>query len=380
MRKLFAVIIALTLSTVVKAQVARIEIKNIPVSNHASGVIYAAGSFNNWNPKDEKFKFQKDDTGNYFIELKLANGNYEYKITRGGWDKVECKKGGAEIANRVLKVESDITIQITVEEWADNIPAKPKRSTASKNVKIIDTAFHIPQLNRMRRVLIYLPDNYATSGKRYPVMYLHDGQNVFDDATSYAGEWGIDEYLDSTKASQCIVVAIDNGGNKRMNEYCPYDFTLNPLKPKENKGEGVQYVDFLAKTLKPFIDKKYRTLKNKKNTFTTGASMGGLISLYAVLKYPKVFGGAGVFSPSVWICKEDLLKLVKTAGKKINSKIYFYCGKLEGPGMVSDMLKAFEELAAVSKSKMTTVIRDDGKHNEPTWRKEFPFFYEWIIK
>lgn len=380
MRKLFAVIIALTLSTVVKAQVARIEIKNIPVSNHASGVIYAAGSFNNWNPKDEKFKFQKDDTGNYFIELKLANGNYEYKITRGGWDKVECKKGGAEIANRVLKVESDITIQITVEEWADNIPAKPKRSTASKNVKIIDTAFHIPQLNRMRRVLIYLPDNYATSGKRYPVMYLHDGQNVFDDATSYAGEWGIDEYLDSTKASQCIVVAIDNGGNKRMNEYCPYDFTLNPLKPKENKGEGVQYVDFLAKTLKPFIDKKYRTLKNKKNTFTTGASMGGLISLYAVLKYPKVFGGAGVFSPSVWICKEDLLKLVKTAGKKINSKIYFYCGKLEGPGMVSDMWKAFEELAAVSKSKMTTVIRDDGKHNEPTWRKEFPFFYEWIIK
>lgn len=380
MRKLFAVIIALTLSTVVKAQVTRIEIKNIPISNHVSGVIYAAGSFNNWNPKDEKFKFQKDDTGNYFIELKLANGNYEYKITRGGWDKVECKKGGVEIANRVLKVESDITIQITVEEWADNIPAKPKRSTASKNVKIIDTAFHIPQLNRMRRVLIYLPDNYATSGKRYPVMYLHDGQNVFDDATSYAGEWGIDEYLDSTKASQCIVVAIDNGGNKRMNEYCPYDFTLNPLKPKENKGEGVQYVDFLVKTLKPFIDKKYRTLKNKKNTFTTGASMGGLISLYAVLKYPKVFGGAGVFSPSVWICKEDLLKLVKTAGKKINSKIYFYCGKLEGPGMVSDMLKAFEELAAVSKSKMTTVIRDDGKHNEPTWRKEFPFFYEWIIK
>lgn len=379
MRKLFAVIIALTLSTVVQAQVTRIEIKDIPGNTASSNEIYAAGSFNNWNPKDEKFKFQKDDTGNYFIELKLANGNYEYKITRGGWDKVECKKGGAEIANRVLKVESDITIQITVEEWTDNIPAKTKKSTASKNVKIIDTAFHIPQLNRMRRVLIYLPDNYATSGKRYPVMYLHDGQNVFDDATSYAGEWGIDEYLDSTKASQCIVVAIDNGGNKRMNEYCPYDFTLNPLKPKENKGEGVQYVDFLAKTLKPFIDKKYRTLKNKKNTFTTGASMGGLISLYAVLKYPKVFGGAGVFSPSVWICKEDLLKLVKTTGKKANSKIYFYCGKLEGPGMVPDMLKAFEELAAVSKSKMTTVIRNDGKHNEPTWRKEFPFFYEWIM-
>ena len=108
--------------------------------------------------------------------------------------------------------------------------------------------------------------------------------------------------------------------------------------------------------------------------------MGGLISFYAVLKYPKVFGGAGVFSPSVWICKEDLLKLVKTTGKKVNSKIYFYCGKLEGPGMVPDMLKAFEELAAVSKSKMTVVIRDDGKHNEPTWRKEFPLFYKWYYE
>ena len=165
-----------------------------------------------------------------------------------------------------------------------------------------------------------------------------------------------------------------------MNEYSPYDFTLNPQKPKENKGEGSQYVDFLAKTLKPFIDKKYRTLKDKKNTFITGSSMGGLISFYAVLKYPKVFGGAGVFSPSVWICKEELLNLVKTTGKKVNSKIYFYCGKLEGTGMVPDMLKAFEELAAVSKSKMTTVIRDDGKHNEPTWRKEFPLFYNWIMQ
>lgn len=373
MGKLFAVIIALTCSAGIEAQVARIEIKNIPGNTAASNEIYAAGSFNNWNPKDEKFKFQKDDRGIYFVELKLANGNYEYKVTRGGWDKVECKKGGAEIANRVLKVESDITIQISVEEWADNIPSKPEISTATKKVKIIDTAFLIPQLNRTRRIWIYLPANYTSSKLLYPVLYIHDGQNVFEDTTAFSGEWGVDEFLDSTKVKQCIVVAIDNGANKRINEYCPYDME------RFGTGEGNQYIDFLAKTLKPYIDKKYRTLRNRQNTFVAGSSMGGLISMYAILKYPKVYGGAGVFSPAFWIAPK-IFDEIKKRGKKVKGKIYLYAGKQEGETMVPYMLKALELLATISKSKTSTVIRNDGKHNEATWRKEFPLFYEWIIK
>ncbi len=121
---------------------------------------------------------------------------------------------------------------------------------------------------------------------------MHDGQNVFDDSTSFAGEWGVDETLDSISShgKEIIVVAVDHGGQKRINEYCPYDME------KFGKGEGNQYVDFLVKDLKPFIDKNYRTEKDKQNTFIAGSSMGGLISMYAVLKYPGVFGGAGVFS------------------------------------------------------------------------------------
>jgi predicted alpha/beta superfamily hydrolase len=359
----------------------RVQVTNyVNIKDYNSERLFITGSFNSWNPADNNFKMLYKPSGVAYVDIKLVKGTYEYKICRGDWGKVECRSDGLNITNRILKIESDTTISITIESWKDNFSEKVRATTASKNVKVIDTAFLIPQLNRVRRVLIYLPENYSNPKTHYPVLYIHDGQNVFDDATSFAGEWGVDEFLDSTKTRQCIVVAIDNGGNKRMNEYSPYDFTLNPQKPKENKGEGSQYVDFLAKTLKPFIDKKYRTQKEKKNTFITGSSMGGLISFYAILKYPKVFGGAGIFSPSVWICKEDLLNLVKTAGKKVNSKIYFYCGKLEGTGMVPDMLKAFEELATVSKSKMTTVIRDDGKHNEPTWRKEFPLFYEWIMQ
>ena len=132
------------------------------------------------------------------------------------------------------------------------------------------------------------------------------------------------------------------------------------------------------KTLKPFIDKNYRTLKDKENSFIAGSSMGGLISLYAVLKYPKVFGGVGIFSPAFWISGTKIFDGIKKQGKKVNSRIYFYGGKQEGETMVPDMLKAFESMAKVSKSKMTTVIRDDGKHNEARWRIEFPLFYDWI--
>ncbi len=201
---------------------------------------------------------------------------------------------------------------------------------------------------------------------------MHDGQNVFDDATSFSGEWGVDEFLDTTRSRPCIVVAVDHGGDKRINEYSPYDME------KFGKGEGDAYVDFLVNTLKPYIDKHYRTLKDRENTFVAGSSMGGLISMYAILKYPKTFGGAGVFSPSFWIAPK-IYDAIKEKGEKIKGKIYFYAGKQESENMVTDMLKAFEKMSDVSKAGMTTVIRDDGKHNEATWRKEFPLFYSWLI-
>lgn len=353
----------------------QLTIKSLPEYHATESSIYAAGSFNGWNPQDDNYKFKKDEKGNYFLNITLDAGTYEYKITRGGWDKAECKKNGTSIENRALKVEGDKTIEISIEEWQDRFPTQPKRSTASKNVCIIDTAFLIPQLKRTRRIWIYLPEEYYSNPKsKYPVLYMHDGQNVFDDSTSYSGEWGVDEFLDSTKSKQCIVVAIDNGGNKRLNEYNPYD------NARFGKGEGGLYVDFLVNTLKPFIDKHYRTLKGKKTTFIAGSSMGGLISMYAVLKYPTVFGGAGVFSPSFWITGTKINDDIISLGNKVNSKIYFYCGKQEGENMLPGMLKVFDEMKTVSKSKMTTVTRKDGKHNEATWRKEFPLFYEWLMK
>lgn len=379
----FFIVMLLALSVTAQQKI-RIEINSLPSNNPDNSSIFAAGNFNGWNPQHKNYQFQKNEKG-YFLELSLTTGSYEYKITRGGWDKVECTKEGKDVGNRTLKVDADASIDLSVEGWKDLFASssQPRKSTANKNVQIIDTAFFIPQLNRTRRVWVYLPPGYNGSTKKYPVLYMHDGQNVFDDATSFSGEWGVDEAIDTLglKTNECIVVGIDNGGDKRLNEYCPYDFNLSGIAAnnKANVGEGSKYVDFLVKTLKPFIDKKYRTLKDKSHTFTAGSSMGGLISMYSVLKYPKVFGGAGVFSPAFWVGPK-IFDDMKAKGKKVKAKIYFYAGDEEGESMVPMTIRAFNDMHRVSKSKMATVIRSGGKHNEARWRAEFPLFYEWMMQ
>lgn len=382
MRKtLLAVLFLFNMIMAFSQHTTRLQLATLPAYHPSGANIYLAGSFNGWQPGAADYMFQRDTSGKYFIDLKLADGVYEYKITRGSWDKSECKKNGSPTANRSLTVSSDEVLELSVEEWADRFAAEPVKSTASKNVRVIDTAFWMPSLKRTRRVWIYLPACYDHCKKRFPVLYMHDGQNLFDNATSYSGEWGVDEYLDSLKmdASHCIVVAVDHGGSQRLNEYSPFDFELKGIgaMSKSNNGEGVAYAAFLVNTLKPYIDKNYRTAKDRRNTAIAGSSMGGLISLYAVLNYPRVFGAAGIFSPAFWVAPA-IFDEINAKGKKVNAKIYFYAGKLEGETMVPDMLKAYQQLSKVSRSRMQAVIRDDGRHNENTWRHEFPLFYEWI--
>ncbi|HPG11201.1 MAG TPA: alpha/beta hydrolase-fold protein, partial [Chitinophagaceae bacterium] len=140
-----------------------------------------------------------------------------------------------------------------------------------------------------------------------------------------------------------------------------------------------EYLEFIVKDLKPYIDKHYRTRKNRQNTFIAGSSMGGLISMYAILKYPKVFGGAGVFSPAFWV-NPEIQNYTKEYGKRVKGKIYFYAGKQESDEMVADMQEAYNSLKEVSKARLQIIINENGKHNETTWRNEFPEFYYWLMK
>ncbi len=347
-------------------------IDKFPFYKTGDSSIYVAGSFNNWNPKDKNYrlKSQINKTG---ITIDLPAGMFEYKFTRGSWAQCEAAEGGKKQPNRQISLNGDTTIHVEIKNWADHFAMEKKISTASKNVHILKSNFFIPQLKRHRRIWIYLPASYSQSKKSYPVLYMQDGQNIFDDATSFSGEWGVDETLDTLalEVEQSIVVGIDNGGDKRVNEYNPYDMQ------QFGKGEGKLYAEFLVKNLKPYIDKNFRTKKDQPNTFIAGSSMGGLISFYVLLKYPEVFGGAGVFSPALWMAPQ-LFQDVDKNGGKVKGKIYFYAGKQEGDQMVPDMLSLLEKMHQISKAKMKTVIREEGIHSEANWRKEFPDFYKWI--
>jgi predicted alpha/beta superfamily hydrolase len=352
----------------------KIELHNLPLNNNTS--YYLAGNFNNWMPNDTAFKF-KLNNGFLVLEKKLTAKNYEYKITKGSWESVETGPSGNNIPNRSFNLNKDTLIKPVIAAWANDFKKQLKKHTASVNVSLMDSLFFIPQLNVKRRICIYLPPSYATlTKKRYPVLYLQDGQNVFDNFIGNYGEWGVDEILDSLSAKkypECIVVAIDHGGTERLKEY-------NPYLSKYGEGKGKQYVDFLVKTLKPHIDKTYRTLSNKKQTSIAGSSMGGLIAMYAIATYPNVFGNAGIFSPAFWLAK-TINTDVKTAAKTLQkSKIYFVAGGLEGKQMVNDMEEMYKILNPNGKNKnIQMLVKKEGKHSEWFWHSQFSDFYKFII-
>ena len=338
--------------------------------------VYVSGNFNNWNPKDENYKLKPFGGNRKSIVFKdMAPGTYAFKFTRGSLDKLETTADGRDINDRVLEVNGDLSLEFTIPGWKDDYPEKPKRYTASPQVRLLDTAFNMPQLNRKRRIWIYLPKGYATSSKLYPVLYMHDGQNLFNEKTAAGGEWGVDECLDTLQAKlskECIVVGIDHGGDKRNTEYNPYDNLQN------GKGEGKLYVDFMATTLKPFIDSKYRTKKGPENTYIAGSQLGGLISLYAVIQYPNVFGAAGVFSP-VFYTTPFIYSDAENFVSPGMPKFYLYAGGKETATSVPDLQRMGDILQKKPKYNIRRVITPLGQPNETYWRQEFAGFYKWIM-
>ncbi len=253
-----------------------------------------------------------------------------------------------------------------------------KVSTASAEVIVLNETFVMPGLNRSRQVRLYLPPGYQSSEKRYPVLYMHDGQNVFDNATAYAGEWEVDETLNTLAAAgqlELIVVAIDNGGEKRMTE-------LNPVDHAEfGKTEGKAYLEFIANTVKPYIDQHYRTLADVEHTGIMGSSMGGLISHYALLQFPQVFGKAGIFSPSYWALGEQV-QWFENQPVAANARLYFYMGGEEGDTMVPDMKRVYQ--AALTQGHPTELAQyhlvAEAEHNEAAWRNEFKTAVLWLFE
>lgn len=368
-------LIMLIMTNATFAQVS-IILKKIPANTPTNPTLYLASSLNNWNPKDSNYSFKMNADGYYEITLPNQPKEIEFKITQGSWDHSEANADGTPAANHKADLNATKSVEIVIPRWT--IPQQ-KKHTISGDVRILSNNFKVPQLNTTRRIWIYLPPNYHKTKKRYPVIYMQDGQNLFDDATSFSGEWGVDETLNRFGEKgelSAIVVGIDNGGSERLDEYSPWE------NDKYKKGgKGSLYLEFLVKTLKPFIDKSFRTYRGPKNTAVIGSSMGGLISFYAGIKYPQIFGKVGVFSPSFWFSDKNLMAYMNRNHKNLkHSKFYFVAGANEGDDMPGHIREVEKKLLQFIPAKDIHVkIDQDGTHSEGYWRREFGNAVLWLF-
>jgi predicted alpha/beta superfamily hydrolase len=348
----------------------------LPANTPPEDVIYIAGNFNGWNPGDPAYALSKNDDQKWFITSAVApeGTQIQYKFTRGSWATVEKGPNGEEIGNRLFTYGNGDTVFITIHNWAQGgVPV----STAADNVIVMDEDFEMPQFGRTRRIWLYLPPDYETSGMNYPVLYMHDGQNLFDAATSFAGEWEVDETLNELFQQGLqvpIVVGIDNGGDYRIAEYTPWPH------PIYGGGDGDLYMEFIVETLKPYIDQNYRTFTGREHTGILGSSLGGLISHYGALKHQGVFSKAGVFSPSFWY-SDSVWSFTSEAGLQDVMRIYLMCGGAEGQGTINDMMEMQDSLLAIGfpADEISVKVIPGGQHNEQLWRQDFEEAYRWLF-
>lgn len=356
-----------------------LKVNSIPLNTPSDASIYAVGTFNNWNPADPTKILTSIGNGQYSITINPPVGEVKFKFTRGAWATVEGNANGGYLPDRVHNYNGQpTTLELSILTWEDL--GGGGNGTAAPNVFVMDDDFYMPQLNRYRRIWLYLPPDYQTTAKKYPVLYMHDGQNLFDKATTAFGtEWEVDESLNELHQQGdygCIVVGIDNGP-QRLDEYSPWFNTQY-----QEGGEGGLYVDFIANTLKPHIDSLYRTLPGRSTTGIMGSSMGGLISMYAFSERQDVFSKAGIFSPAFWFAGAEPANHTSSHPKQGEARVYFLAGGDEPNYVETDMQEVANAMttAGFSPSEKYFYVPNDGGHNEAFWQREFPDAYEWLFQ
>jgi predicted alpha/beta superfamily hydrolase len=237
----------------------------------------------------------------------------------------------------------------------------------------------IPALTgeKTRKAFVYVPASYENSKKRFPVLYMFDGHNLFTDEEATFGKcWGLEEYLNKT-GTQLIVAAVEcnTEGNGRLSEYSPLDFTM--FKSGERiKGRGKTYMDWLVGTFKPLIDENFRTLPDRANAAIAGSSMGGLMTLFALAKYNKFFGKGAALSPSLWTGNNALPPFLASGKYGKDTVLYMDYGSKEFANHAQQKQLFFEASTCLMQKNvlLTTRIVPNGSHCEASWERQIPLF------
>lgn len=339
--------------------------------------VYISGNFNQWMTQDGNYRMEKVGKGLYHYVFP-ENFPYQepmlYKFTRGDWSEVEIDQYGNRTENRVSYLKKGIQRE-HVHKWRHNW--LPFKSNYLPEVHLISKEFEIPQLNKKRKVWALLPHDYHQTSERYPVMYLQDAQNLFNEQSAF-GNWEIDKKLAvmaEYQIGKIIVIAVEHADKERVLEYNVGNTVLG-------QGQGKQYIRFLADTLKPFVDQHFRTKPERIYTGIGGSSMGGLVSIFSGLMYPEVFGKLMIFSPSLWVVPKIKLSFLDLYDPQ-DFRIYLYAGGNESATMVEHVKKfrkkLLEKESYTNKMKVRLSINEHGKHSETYWSDEFPKAMEWLF-
>ncbi len=374
---------ACTLSTVQGDPTVAVEFRvSVPAGTPKDSAIYLSGNLpalGHWRADGVKLK--RHENGRFHTTVSLPEGSAaEYKVTRGSWATVEKNTEGAEIANRTLSVSVPTTVEIEVARWATPSAASGARTpTRTGNIKFHHD-FASRNLNNKRTLIVYLPPGYEDAARRFPVLYMHDGQNIFDASTCFAGaEWQADEHaqrlITAGRITPIIIVGIYNNAD-RSDEYTP-----NRDDRFGAGGKGPLYAKFVVDEVKPFIDRTYRTKPGREHTAIAGSSLGGLISLYICAQHPDTFSKCGIVSPALMWNDGRLVRDIEERASWIKRvRFWLDMGTAEGSDLDSfnDGIARTRQLAAVFKDNGLTAERDyryveipGGHHNEKDWAARF---------
>jgi predicted alpha/beta superfamily hydrolase len=350
---------------------------SVPATTPDDAQIWITGNHDqlgNWNGKGAQLK----EIGPQLYEFAAnfpAGSEIEFKFTRGSFTSVEKTAQGHEKTNRKLRISGNTehSERITVEAWADQLQATPAQPEISGWYSLLRSV-KSEHLEPARDVIVWLPPSYPRNHTlRYPVIYMHDGQNLFDANTAFGGnEWGVDEvmldYIAGSHAGQlneAIVVGICNTAD-RMSEYTPFP------DPKHSGGNGDNYVKFIVEELKPMIDGQFRTRPDRASTFIGGSSLGGLISLYAGITRPQTFGGIIAMSPSIWWANGAIIDWLlehNIAGYK--GRIWVDMGTREGDEAIEYTRKLAGEIGKNAPEFKGMRYREfsGATHSEKSWHQ-----------
>ena len=360
----------------------------VPPNTPADQVLYLSGSvpaLGNWDAAGVPLARQPDGTYRATVPDLLNSMDYAFKVTRGTWGSVETDAGGKEIPNHTFTAGRDGAVNVAVANWVDTGQSVPGRVTMTGDVRL-HKKFHSNLLNNDRTLIVYLPPDYEKDkSARFPVLYLQDGQNLFDEATSYQGiEWKLDEAAQELngqhKIRPAILVGVYNTP-ARDAEYTP------PLAGAPKDGaKGDLYARMLVEEIKPFIDKTYRTQPGRETTLVGGGSLGGLVALYAAKAHHDVFGHVVALSP--WLRLGDkpiVTELVGDGAWLKDTKLFVEMGTAPGhnyPGGEASAANAVADaqalVAVLTKAGLEPgrqfqyVEIEGGRHNEQSWQAIVP--------